>query len=131
MWFHIDTTSGTPVYLQIYQQAKQAVAAGVLRSGEQLPSVRALAEGLVINPNTVARAYQELERDGIIEIIRGKGAFVAARKAELVLSREERLRRLTEAFERLKVEAYHLGFTPEELRDLLEVYLTEGPARPG
>lgn len=125
MWFHIDPNSGTPVYLQIYRQVKQAVAAGVLRPGDQLPSVRALAVELVINPNTVARAYQELERDGVIETIRGKGAFVAERKAGEVLSRQERLRRLGEAFQKLKVEAYHLGFSPQELKELLEEFLSQ------
>src|SRR5689334_25374286 len=69
---------GVPIYLQLMEQVKHAVETGALRPGEQLPGIRPLAEELVINPNTVAKAYRELEHDGIIELRHGAGAFVSA-----------------------------------------------------
>ena len=73
----ISANSGVPVYLQIEQQLKQAIASGVLRAGEALPSTRRTAAELRINPNTVARAYTELEREGVIRTVPGGGTFVA------------------------------------------------------
>jgi GntR family transcriptional regulator len=72
----IDPRSGIPIYLQLIEQVKRSVALGALSGGEQLPTVKQLASDLVINPNTVARAYRELERDGIIETAAGRGSFV-------------------------------------------------------
>jgi GntR family transcriptional regulator len=68
---------GVPIYLQLVEQVKHAIETGALRSGDQLPSIRPLAEELVINANTVAKAYRELEREGVIELRQGAGAFVA------------------------------------------------------
>ena len=68
---------GVPIYLQIVEQVKHAIETGALRAGEQLPSIRPLAEELVINANTVAKAYRELEREGVVELKQGAGAFVA------------------------------------------------------
>ncbi|MCL6614889.1 MAG: GntR family transcriptional regulator [Firmicutes bacterium] len=113
MWFHIDPSSGTPIYLQIVDQVKQAVAGGVLRPGERLPSTRDLAIELAVNPNTVVKAYQVLEREGVIEIPRGRGAFVAA--VAKVGSEEERARLLRPSVDRLVAEAYRLGCTEEEV----------------
>jgi GntR family transcriptional regulator len=76
--FTVDPRSGIPLYLQLIEQVKRAVALGVLTSGEQLPTVKALALDLTINPNTVARVYRELERDGVIETSPGRGSFVRA-----------------------------------------------------
>lgn len=123
MWFHIDPSAGMPIYLQIYNQVKNAVAAGTLRAGDQLPSVRELAVKLTINPNTVAKAYQELERDGIIETSRGRGTFIAA--GELVWTLAERKRKLNESIDRALVEAKHLKFAPGEVRDLFEERLNK------
>src|SRR2546428_5584598 len=77
MLLHLNPSSGVPVYLQLEAQVKQAVAAGALRMGEALPSTRKLAAELRINPNTVARAYQDLERDGVTRSVPGGGTFVA------------------------------------------------------
>jgi len=72
----VDPRSGVPLYLQVIEQVKRSVALGVLGSGEQLPTVKQLALDLTINPNTVAKAYRELERDGVIETAPGRGSFV-------------------------------------------------------
>ena len=74
--FSIDPRSGVPLYLQLIEQVKRAVALGTLSAGEQLPTVKALALDLTVNPNTVARAYRELERDRVIETSPGRGSFV-------------------------------------------------------
>lgn len=123
MWFHIDPSSGTPIYRQIVDQVRQAVAGGILRPGDRLPSVRDLAIELAVNPNTIAKAYQELERAGVIETPRGRGSFVAAATPDL--PRTERLQRLAPAVERLIADAYHLGVTNEELVRLVEERLAQ------
>ncbi len=76
--YTIDPRSGVPIYLQLIEQIKRAVAMGTLGASEQLPTVKALAIDLTVNPNTVARAYRELERDGVIETSPGRGSFVRA-----------------------------------------------------
>ena len=72
-----NPSSGVPIYLQLIEQVKHAIATGAVRAGEQLPGIRPLAEELVINPNTVAKAYRELEHEGVIELRQGAGAFVS------------------------------------------------------
>mgnify|MGYP001030540141 FL=1 len=123
MWFHIDPSSGTPIYRQIVDQVRQAVAGGTLRPGDRLPSVRDLALELALNPNTVAKAYQELERSGVIETPRGKGSFVTGGDRGL----PPRLRRekLELAAERLAAEAYHLGASDDEVVNALRRKLEE------
>ena len=79
--FTVDPRSGVPLYLQLMEQVKRAVALGTLAGGEQLPTVKSLALGLTINPNTVARAYRDLEREGVIETSPGRGSFVRAESA--------------------------------------------------
>ena len=76
MLFRPNPSLGVPIYLQLMEQVKHAIETGALRPGEQLPGIRPLAEELVINPNTVAKAYRELEHDGVIELRHGAGAFV-------------------------------------------------------
>ena len=78
MIFRPNPSLGVPIYLQLMEQVKHAVETGALRAGEQLPGIRPLAEELVINPNTVAKAYRELEHEGVIELRHGAGAFVSA-----------------------------------------------------
>jgi len=80
MFFKPNPGSGVPIYLQVMEQVKHAVATGALRPGEQLPGIRRAAEDLVMNPNTVAKAYRELEHEGVIELRHGAGAFIADRK---------------------------------------------------
>jgi len=77
MILRLNPSSGVPVYLQIIEQVKHAIATGAVNAGEQLPSVRQMAEDLLINPNTVARAYRDLEQEGIIELKHGSGAFIS------------------------------------------------------
>src|SRR5882724_4392222 len=76
MLFRPNPSLGVPIYLQVMEQVKHAVETGALRPGDQLPTIRKLAEDLVMNPNTVARAYRELEHEGIIELRHGSGAFI-------------------------------------------------------
>lgn len=76
--FNLDPGSGVPIYAQVIEQVKRAVAVGALVAGEQLPTVKALAVSLTVNPNTVARAYRELERDAVIETSPGRGSFIRA-----------------------------------------------------
>jgi len=78
MLFRINPSLGVPIYLQLMEQVKHAIETGALRAGDQLPGIRPLAEELVMNPNTVAKAYRELEHEGVIELRHGAGAFVAA-----------------------------------------------------
>src|SRR5688572_22831055 len=89
MLFRPNPASGVPIYLQLMEQVKHAIETGALRPGDQLPGIRPLAEELVINPNTVAKVYRELEHEGMIELRHGAGAFV---------SRNARARKLTEKF---------------------------------
>lgn len=116
--FSISAASEVPIFRQIVQQVHRAVSTGQLKVGEQLPAVRSLAEVLVINPNTVARSYQELIRDGVLESRAGRGVFVAERRA--VFSREERGRRLGHAAAQLCHEAIVLGAELPEARAALE-----------
>ena len=77
MFIRPNPSSGVPIYLQLMEQLKHAVETGALRAGDQLPGIRPLAEELVMNPNTVAKAYRELEHEGVIELRHGSGAFVS------------------------------------------------------
>lgn len=113
MEFCIDPTSRLPIYRQLGEQIREAVARGRLRPGEQLPSVRDLSRTLVVNPNTVARVYTELEREGVIHTRQGLGAFVAEPKAEL--TKRARKERLDELLDRFLTEAVYLGLSAEEV----------------
>ena len=81
--FHLETRSGVPTYLQLVQQVRQAVRLGILRPGDQLPTVKEVVEKLTINPNTVLRAYRELDLEGLVEGRRGVGTFVASGQVPL------------------------------------------------
>ena len=114
----ISTGSDTPIYRQITDQVRLAVATGRLAIADQLPSVRALAEELVVNPNTVARAYADLAREGLIESRAGRGVFVIRKRK--VFTREEGWRRLEPLIESLIGEAMAMDFGREELRVAIE-----------
>lgn len=114
----ISPASDVPIFRQIMQQVQQAVAMGKLPVGRQLPAVRTLAEELVVNPNTVARSYQELIREGVLQSRSGRGVFVCERRQ--VFSAEERLRRLEHAAEQLCHEAILLGSSIPEIRVILD-----------
>src|SRR6516162_2591864 len=109
--FHISVTTGagTPIYRQIVEQVHLAVATGALAPGDDMPSVRSLAERLVVNANTVVKAYAELVRDGVLESQQGLGFFVAPKRQ--IYSKAERLRRLRHAAEAFIHEAVFLDFT--------------------
>lgn len=115
--------SPTPIYRQIIDQIRHGVAGGSRSPGEMIPSIRALAEQLVINPNTVAKAYGELVRDGVIESRQGRGYFVADRRQ--VYSDEERNRRLNEALRSFLSEALVLNFSPDEIREAIDRGLSQ------
>jgi GntR family transcriptional regulator len=109
----LDERSGVPVYRQMMDQLKYYVASGTLRPGDQLPSIRELASALTVNPTTVVKAYSELERDGVIEIRHGKGAFVADNATALsVADQEKALRR---SAKQLAVEATQLQVEPPKV----------------
>lgn len=114
----IDFQSGVPVYLQIVQQVKAAAATGLIRPGDPLPSVRALAEDLRINRNTVARAYAELESESVIETRQGSGCFLKDGGAS-PLRKSVRSGRLAEALDAVIVQAHHLQISDAELREIL------------
>lgn len=118
MILRVNPSSGLPLYLQIQAQVKNAVAAGALKPGNALPSVRKLAADLGINPNTVARAYLDLERDGVIRAVPGGGTFVADGNPGLLKS--ERVRRLRPVARQVAVEGTQLRLTAEEIVALVE-----------
>lgn len=115
--FQIDATSRLPIYRQLAEQIRSGVARGRLKPGERLPSVRELSRRLVVNPNTIARVYTELEREGVLHTRQGLGVFVAEPKAEL--TKKVRRQKLVELLDRLLTEAVHLGFTADEVVNLV------------
>ena len=117
MQLHLSPRDGLPIYRQIVNQVKYLVAAGRLASGEELPPIRALAEQLVINPNTVARAYLELERGGLVTKRHGSGTYVSDGGSPL--KRAERLKLITHRTDALLAEARHLEVELDELLDLI------------
>src|SRR3954468_11703905 len=118
MQIHISPSDGVPIYLQIVNQVKYLVSSGRLAAGEELPPIRVLAEKLVVNPNTVARAYRELERVGIVEKRRTAGTYVSDQGSPL--ARRERLRILSERIDALLAEARQMDVSFEELVKLAE-----------
>jgi GntR family transcriptional regulator len=123
--FRLNQSSGIPLYLQLMEQVKHAVETGALREGDQLPTIRKVAEDLVMNPNTVVRAYRELEHEGVLELKHGSGAFIkesgggragVIRKARAVVQ---------SAVERLML----LGLTEDELRRAFENELAQARAK--
>lgn len=128
MLLHLNPSSGVPVYLQLETQVKQAVAAGALRTGEALPSTRKLAAMLRINPNTVARAYQNLEREGVTRSVPGGGTFVADGLPGLLKS--EKVKRLRPLAQQVAVEARQLRLTGEEVLKMVEDELQKLGGRP-
>src|SRR2546421_11421235 len=118
MQIHISANDGVPIYVQIINQVKRLIGSGRLSAGDELPPIRVLAEQLVVNPNTVARAYLELERAGVVTKRQGAGTYVAENPSPL--SRKEKLRILSERADALLVEAEHLDMELEDVIDLLQ-----------
>jgi len=121
MHFRTNPSLGVPIYLQLMEQVRHAIETGALRPGEQLPGIRPLAEELVINPNTVAKAYRELEHDGVLELRHGAGAFVSGNAGAKKLTDKLRAGQtiVVAAVERLRSR----GVSDEEIRRLFEAEL--------
>ena len=117
MQLHISAHDGVPIYLQIVNQVKYLVAAGRLEPGQELPPIRTLAEQLVINPNTVARAYRELELAGVVTKRRTAGTYVSDTTSPL--ARRERLKIVTERVDALLAEARQMNIDTETLIELI------------
>jgi GntR family transcriptional regulator len=116
--FRLDAHSGVPVYRQLIDQVLAAIATGALRTGDQLPTVRQVAVDLAINPNTVMRAYREMEIRGALDTQQGAGTFIAEQKPPP--PRKERDRQLAQLADELVARAGSLGFTLAELLDRLQ-----------
>jgi GntR family transcriptional regulator len=122
--FRLNQSSGIPLYLQLMEQVKHAVETGALREGDQLPTIRKLAEDLVMNPNTVARAYRELEHEGVLEVKHGSGAFIK----ESAAGRSRLIHKAQSVMQSTIGRLLSLGLTDEELRRVFENELVQ--ARP-
>ncbi len=121
MIFKLNPSAGQPLYLQLMQQVRHAIETGVLQDGDQLPGIRTLAEELVVSHNTVAKAYSELEHEGLLDLRHGSGAYVSAKrrtksKSDKIRAAQERVRELAEI---LKDE----GLSDEEIRRVFEAEL--------
>ena len=118
MELHISTSDGVPIYLQIANQVKYLVASGRLEAGNEIPPIRVLARQLLVNPNTVARAYLELEREGVVQKRHGSGTYISESGSRL--ARKERLKIISERVDGLLAEARHLEVEPPELLQLIK-----------
>jgi len=127
MLFRPNPSSGVPIYLQLMEQVRHGVETGALKPGDQLPGLRPLAEQLVINPNTVAKAYRELEHEGVIELRHGAGAFVAAGAGR---KQTDKLRAAQGLVAETIAQLRRRGISEEEIRRLFEAELA-GLAKPG
>ena len=126
MVFRLNASSGHPLYLQLMEQVRHAIETGVLQDGDVMPSIRSLAEELVISHNTVAKAYVELEHEGLLDLRHGSGAYISAPR-----SAKARAAKLVQAQERVRDVVRDLretGFSPEEIRRLFEAQLIQSKA---
>uniref|UniRef100_Q020E3 Transcriptional regulator, GntR family n=1 Tax=Solibacter usitatus (strain Ellin6076) TaxID=234267 RepID=Q020E3_SOLUE len=126
MLFRLNLSAGQPLYLQIVEQIRHAAETGILQDGEQLPGIRTLAEELVVSPNTVIKAYAELEKSGLLAMRQGAGAFVTLkRRTRLATTRMQAARRLVgELIEQLRDD----GLADEEIRRAFEAELLQPSA---
>jgi GntR family transcriptional regulator len=118
MIFRIDADDGLAIYDQIVRQIKYAVASGTLAPGEWIPSVRELARQLTVNPNTIQRAYQQLQADGVLEPVRGRGLAVCRTAVRACVAERQAL--VLERLEQVVAEAVQGGVAPDDLRTLFE-----------
>jgi GntR family transcriptional regulator len=118
LWLEVDQRSGVPIYVQLVDEVRHALGIGTLRSGDRLPTVRGLAEELTVAPNTVVKAYNELQRAGLIESRPGVGTVVVADSGEAV--REQQVEALYERIGVLVRDAVGLGITEDELWERFE-----------
>ncbi len=116
-----NPASGVPIYLQLMEQVKHGIETGALRPGDQLPGIRPLAEELVMNPNTVAKAYRELEHEGVVELRQGAGAFVSAGAAAI---RTDTMRAAAAIVATAVGKLRDRGLADDEIRRLVEAHVT-------
>jgi GntR family transcriptional regulator len=121
MIFSLNPSSGQPLYLQLMQQIRHAIETGVLQHGDEMPGIRTLARDIVVSHNTVAKAYSELEHEGLLELRHGSGAFVSARRG--TRSRAGRLRLSRNRVQKLVASLQSEGLTDEEIHRLFEAEL--------
>jgi GntR family transcriptional regulator len=119
--FRINHSSGVPLYLQLMEQIKHAIETGALRAGDQLPAIRKVAEELVMNPNTVVRAYRELEHEGVIELRHGSGAYISDSEAGRIKVIRRGQAVLQSAIDKLIA----MGLSEAEIRRLVENELSQ------
>lgn len=129
MRFELNLASRVPIYEQLISQVREAIARGDVKPDDRLPTVRELSQTLLINPNTVSRAYAELARDGVLHNRPGRGVFVAAQKGEL--SHAARQRRLIESLDKFLTEAVHLGFADDEVVRIVSKRVAQFQWHPG
>jgi GntR family transcriptional regulator len=127
MFFRLNQSSGVPLYLQLMDQVKHAIDTGALKPGDRLPPIRNLAEDLVMNPNTVVRAYRELEHEGIVELKHGSGAFIA----EAVVGRAPLMRKAQTIVQAALEKLQALGLNADEIRRLWESALAVAHEKTG
>ena len=117
----IDPRSSQPIYVQIISQIKENIMKGIMLPGDQLPSIRQLSSIVLANPNTVSKAYQELERIGVIETIRGRGTFI--KKDYKAKVDDEKMTEIRLALKKLIIEMHYMGLTKEDLsQEVEEIY---------
>ena len=121
MYIEVNPNSGLPIFMQITNQGKRMIAAGMLKKDEPVTSVRQLALELRVNPNTIAKAYRELELEGFLYTQRGRGVFVAGKSDKTsTLSKDERIKSISSLADQIAVEAFHLGLSKEDIEKLLK-----------
>lgn len=113
MYFHINPKVNTPLYEQLIHQVKEMYAKGLLKPNEKLPSVRDLSSQMVINPNTVSKAYQELERQGVIVTVRGKGTFLTEKLSHF--HNPKQTEALKQTFKQVIIDSYYAGLSKHDL----------------
>jgi GntR family transcriptional regulator len=121
MLFKLTPIAGQPIYLQLMQQIRHAIEGGALQHGDQLPGIRTLAEELIVSPNTVAKAYSELEHEGLLELRQGSGAFVSVKRSTVL-----QVSRVHEARKQVRKLIIHLresGLQDDEIRRVFEAEL--------
>jgi GntR family transcriptional regulator len=116
LWIDIDQTSSVPIYIQLIDNIKLSIAQGILMPGEKLPSIRELAGKISINPNTIAKAYQELEKNNVITTLKGKGTFVCDNAENVNFEQENEL--IKPLIEKVLVEAFYLNYKEEDLKTI-------------
>lgn len=120
---NIDSRSSTPIYQQIVDGTKENILKGILTPGDRLPSVREMSSLITVNPNTVSRAYMELERQKVIETVRGKGTFVS--QGYIPKMEEERMNKLKEELKKIIIEAHYMGIEKEKFISIIQDYYEE------